>query len=43
MLPLLAARDLLEHASQATCAGPLHKWSMLAQLAALALSTSGAC
>ena len=39
---MLAALDLLEHASPASCPGPLHLWSMLAQLAALALSTSGA-
>ena len=43
MLARLTALALVEHASPASCPGPLHQWSMLAQLAALALSTCGAC
>ena len=41
MLAKLAALALV--ASPASCFGPLPLWSMQAQLAALALSTRGAC
>ena len=37
MLAQVAALALVEHASPASCPGPLHLWSMLAQLAALDL------
>ena len=37
MLAQLTALALVEHASPASCPGPLRQWGLLAQLTALAL------